>query len=56
MTIIFLLFITLGQFIVCAGFYNQDFWTMIIGRFIFGIGGESLNISITSLIITWFQK
>lgn len=29
--------------------------TMIVGRFIFGIGGESINITISMIIVNWFK-
>lgn len=28
---------------------------MIAGRFLFGIGGESLNVAMSTLFIKWFQ-
>lgn len=28
---------------------------MILGRFIFGIGGESLNITLSTISIRWFE-
>ncbi|EGR34440.1 major facilitator superfamily protein, putative [Ichthyophthirius multifiliis] len=55
MTIIFLLFITIGQIIITCGINVKSLKIMILGRFIFGIGGESLGISINSLIVNWFQ-
>jgi len=27
---------------------------MILGRFIFGLGGETLNITATAILIKWF--
>ena len=35
----------LGQAVFCAGGYSSDFNTMIIGRTIFGMGGESLAVA-----------
>ena len=29
--------------------------TMIAGRFVFGIGGESINITINMIIVSWFK-
>ncbi|EGR31964.1 major facilitator superfamily protein, putative, partial [Ichthyophthirius multifiliis] len=55
MTLVFLFFITLGQIFITYGVIKKSIFIMIFGRFIFGIGGESLNISINSLIVNWFQ-
>lgn len=33
----------------------MNVWLMILGRFIFGLGGESLNISTATLLMKWFK-
>jgi hypothetical protein len=37
------------------GYYKENFNSMILGRFIFAIGGESLQLPITLLVIKWFK-
>lgn len=55
MSIIFTLIISIGQLFFCIGFSSYNVWLMIFGRFLFGLGGESLNISMTTILIKWFQ-
>lgn len=54
MIVVFIFFIASGQGIVALGMYLSNFPLMIFGRFVFGIGGESLGISTNTLIINWF--
>ena len=56
MFIIFGIFIILGQLIVYIGCKNLSILTMIIGRIIFGLGGESLNITQMAVVVDWFYK
>lgn len=55
MTLAFLAFVTLGQFIFSMGVFQNAAGLMIAGRFVFGIGGESINITATTFCIKWFQ-
>ena len=55
MGVIYTFIIMLGQFLVCFGISMSNAYLAIFGRFFFGIGGESLNICMTTLIIKWFQ-
>ena len=55
MTLGFLGFVTLGQFVFSLGVFQNGAFLMIMGRFIFGIGGESINITATTFCIKWFQ-
>ena len=45
-TLLFVGFITVGQLVVSFGMQLNSFPLMIFGRFIFGIGGESISISV----------
>lgn len=54
MTIIFASFIGFGHLLICYGSAISSIYMMIIGRFCFGIGGESLNITISTMFIRWF--
>lgn len=48
--------IVLGQFITSIGSSRLSMNTMLVGRIVFGLGGESLNVCQTSMIVKWFFK
>lgn len=54
-TIIFSLFVCLGQLIFAAGALLNLFWLMEAGRFVFGIGGESLAVAQNTYAVNWFK-
>ncbi|XP_034471718.1 major facilitator superfamily domain-containing protein 1 isoform X1 [Drosophila innubila] len=54
-TIIYMLIVLLGQLIFSTGGLLGKFWLMIIGRFIFGIGAESLAVAQNSYAVLWFK-
>uniref|UniRef100_A0A8C7K2Z3 Lysosomal dipeptide transporter MFSD1 n=1 Tax=Oncorhynchus kisutch TaxID=8019 RepID=A0A8C7K2Z3_ONCKI len=54
-TIIFALFVCVGQVIVAVGALLDLFWLMEIGRFVFGIGGESLAVAQNTYAVNWFK-
>jgi MFS family permease len=54
MFIVFGLCVLIGQFIFAMGCSTNSIYTMLIGRVIFGIGGESLNNTQYSIIVEWF--
>ncbi|XP_043558060.1 major facilitator superfamily domain-containing protein 1 isoform X1 [Chiloscyllium plagiosum] len=54
-TIIFSLFVCVGQVIVAAGALLNAFWLMELGRFVFGIGGESLAVAQNTYAVSWFK-
>ena len=37
--------LTLGQFIVYLGAAKHKYWVMLMGRVIFGLGGESMSVA-----------
>jgi len=49
----FLVFI--GQGVFALGAYNENFQLMVVGRFLFGLGGESLTVTQLPLIAKWFN-
>uniref|UniRef100_A0A8C8I025 Lysosomal dipeptide transporter MFSD1 n=1 Tax=Oncorhynchus tshawytscha TaxID=74940 RepID=A0A8C8I025_ONCTS len=53
-TIIFALFVCVGQ-VVAVGALLDLFWLMEIGRFVFGIGGESLAVAQNTYAVNWFK-
>ncbi|XP_069939340.1 lysosomal dipeptide transporter MFSD1 isoform X1 [Cherax quadricarinatus] len=53
--IIFSSIVTLGQFVYALGGIINQFWMMQVGRFIFGIGGESLAVAQNTYTVSWFK-
>ncbi|XP_025191928.1 major facilitator superfamily domain-containing protein 1-like [Melanaphis sacchari] len=54
-TIIYALLVVLGQIVFAAGAYLNALWVMILGRLIFGIGGESLAVAQNNYAVLWFK-
>jgi len=46
---------TLGQLVFSAGGFQNIFWLMLLGRIIFGVGGEVLQGSQSTIISNWFK-
>ncbi|OQR73863.1 major facilitator superfamily domain-containing protein 1-like [Tropilaelaps mercedesae] len=53
--IIFAALICLGQVVFAGGALINHFWVMVLGRFIFGIGGESLAVAQNTYAVLWFR-
>ena len=56
MFLVFAIIIVIGQLIVYLGCKNNSIYTMLIGRFIFGLGGDNLNVSQMTCVVEWFYK
>ncbi|XP_018409468.1 PREDICTED: major facilitator superfamily domain-containing protein 1 [Nanorana parkeri] len=54
-TIIFSLFVCVGQVIFATGALFNAFWLMEAGRLVFGIGGESLAVAQNTYAVSWFK-
>lgn len=54
-TIIYMMILLVGQLIFASGGILNAFWLMILGRFIFGIGAESLAVAQNSYAVLWFK-
>ncbi|XP_070801147.1 lysosomal dipeptide transporter MFSD1 isoform X1 [Pituophis catenifer annectens] len=54
-TIIFSCFVCVGQVIFALGAICNAFWLMEFGRFVFGIGGESLAVAQNTYAVSWFK-
>eukprot|EP00741_Cyanophora_paradoxa_P002238 tig00000571_g2170.t1 len=54
-SIIFALVVLLGVGIVAAGPFLDAYWIMLIGRVLFGIGSEGLNVAMDVLYAKWFS-
>ena len=46
--------IGVGQLVCLVGVWNDSMLTMLLGRVVFGLGGESLSVSSSALISSWF--
>ena len=56
MFMVFGISIMLGQFIFAFGCHKNSINIMFIGRIIFGLGGECINVCNKSMIFKWFYK
>ena len=56
MFLVFGIIIVIGQLIVYLGCKNNSIYTMLIGRVIFGLGGENINVSQMTCVVEWFYK
>ena len=56
MFLVFALIIVIGQLIVYLGCKYNSIYTMLVGRVIFGLGGENLNVSQMTCVVEWFYK
>ncbi|XP_032486911.1 major facilitator superfamily domain-containing protein 1 isoform X1 [Phocoena sinus] len=54
-TIIFSCFVCVGQVVFALGGIFRAFWLMEFGRFVFGIGGESLAVAQNTYAVSWFK-
>ena len=54
-TIIYMFILLIGQLTFAMGGMLDIFWLMILGRFIFGIGAESLAVAQNSYAVLWFK-
>lgn len=55
MILSFSLLVFCGQLVIAFGCSIKSFSVILLGRFLFGIGGESLMVSIVSLLSSWFE-
>lgn len=54
-TCIYATLVVIGQLIFAFGGILNAFWLMVIGRFVFGIGGESLAVAQNNYAVLWFK-
>lgn len=54
-TVIYMFILLIGQLIFAFGGILNLFWLMILGRFIFGIGAESLAVAQNNYAVLWFK-
>lgn len=53
--ILFLAILVVGQFFFALGGFTGQFWLMQLGRFIYGLGGESLSVAQNTYVVAWFK-
>jgi len=56
MFIVFGLFVLIGQLIFAMGCSTKSVSLMLLGRVVFGLGGESLNTTQYAIIVQWFSS
>ncbi|KAH9106702.1 hypothetical protein AeMF1_017761 [Aphanomyces euteiches] len=54
--LLFASIITVGQIVFAIGCSTTQFNTMLFGRVIFGLGGESLGVAQSTLVASWFKN
>lgn len=54
-TIIYLFILLVGQVLFATGGLLNAFWLMVVGRFVFGIGAESLAVAQNNYAVLWFK-
>ncbi|XP_017889471.1 major facilitator superfamily domain-containing protein 1-like isoform X2 [Ceratina calcarata] len=54
-TIVYMGLTMIGQIIFATGAIVNTFWLMMLGRFIFGIGAESLAVAQNNYAVLWFK-
>ncbi|XP_033325269.1 lysosomal dipeptide transporter MFSD1 isoform X1 [Megalopta genalis] len=54
-TIIYMALTLIGHLIFATGALVNAFWLMMLGRFVFGIGSESLAVAQNSYAVLWFK-
>ncbi len=54
-TFVFSSILILGQAIFMLGGIYETYWIMMLGRFVFGLGGECLVVSQSTVISQWFK-
>jgi MFS family permease len=53
--IVFCTLVFVGQFIFAIGIQSRSYWVAVIGRFVFGLGGESLSVAQSTYTARWFK-
>lgn len=53
--IVFLAILVVGQFLFAFGAFSGQFWLMQAGRFVYGLGGESLSVAQNTYVVNWFK-
>ncbi|GAM27788.1 hypothetical protein SAMD00019534_109640 [Acytostelium subglobosum LB1] len=54
-SLLFCLLVLVGQLIFSISASSKTFWLALLGRIIFGLGGESLSVAQSTFTATWFN-
>lgn len=54
--IVFLVLLLIGQLLFSFGAFTTQFWMMQVGRFVYGLGGESLSVAQNTYVVSWFKE
>lgn len=54
-TVIYLFILLIGQLVFSYGALLDTYWLMVLGRFVFGIGAESLAVAQNNYAVLWFK-
>ncbi|KAG5474247.1 hypothetical protein LSCM1_03025 [Leishmania martiniquensis] len=44
-----------GSALFCFGVYETVYWALLVGRIVFGLGGESLSVAQSAFVARWFK-
>ncbi|KAI8840249.1 major facilitator superfamily domain-containing protein, partial [Chytridium lagenaria] len=55
MLLIFSFLVCFGQALFALGMTFKSFWLMVLGRLVFGLGGESLEVAQARITTDWFK-
>ncbi|KAF4750326.1 hypothetical protein FOZ63_027653 [Perkinsus olseni] len=55
MLLLLALLLFIGQLLQCVGTYHLSMGTVLLGRVVYGLGGESMNVAQTTLLAEWFR-
>ena len=53
---VFSLVLVVGQFVFLLGGSTELFWLMLLGRVVFGLGGECLCVAQSTVVSSWFGE
>lgn len=53
--LLFTTILTIGQFIYGIGGITNTYWLMLVGRVVFGLGGECMSVAQSAIISQWFK-
>ena len=53
--VVFTVILTIGQLIFAFGGFKESYIIMLMGRFVFGLGGECMTVAQSSIVTAWFK-
>jgi len=52
---LFTIILTIGQLVFAFGVSEELYWLTLLGRFIFGLGGECMTVAQSTIVSQWFK-